>query len=159
MVVLIPYFLLTRLSDVDSRWPAEAWALIAQAFALLLVVVGVLLFAWTIRLFGSVGRGTLAPWDPTKQLVVVGPYRYVRNPMISSVLVMQLAIATFFGSWVALAWFAFFVCLNATYLILAEEPQLRRKFGESYRIYCEQVPRWIPRTTPWEPPRSGGEEG
>ena len=55
-------------------------------------VAGFCLFAWCVALFSRVGRGTLAPWDPTQRLVAVGPYRYMRNPMITGVLAMMLSL-------------------------------------------------------------------
>jgi protein-S-isoprenylcysteine O-methyltransferase Ste14 len=114
-----------------------------------LIAVGLLLVTATIRLFASVGRGTLAPWDPTTRLVVRGPYRYVRNPMISGVLFILLGEAALFGSVQLLVWFAAVLAVNAVYLPLVEEPGLRRRFGEDYVTYQAEVPRWLPRPKRW----------
>lgn len=119
-----------------------------------LLVGGMALVAWTATLFGRVGRGTIAPWDPTTRLVVVGPYRHVRNPMISGVLAILLGEAALLGSVPLLLWFAAVLAVNAVYLPLVEEPGLRRRFGADYDAYRANVPRWIPRLRPWEP-RSG----
>jgi protein-S-isoprenylcysteine O-methyltransferase Ste14 len=119
---------------------------------LLAIAVGLSLMAATIRLFVRVGRGTLAPWMPTERLVVLGPYRWVRNPMISGVLFVLLGEALLFRSWQILAWWALFFAANAVYLPLAEEPGLEQRFGEDYRRYKRDVPRWIPRLVP-VPPR------
>jgi protein-S-isoprenylcysteine O-methyltransferase Ste14 len=109
------------------------------------IAVGLAFVVWTISLFVRVGRGTLAPWDPTQRLVVRGPYRRVRNPMISGVGAILLGEVLIGGSpWLAL-WFAIFAALNAVYIPLAEEPGLRRRFGDDYRAYADEVPRWIPR--------------
>jgi protein-S-isoprenylcysteine O-methyltransferase Ste14 len=109
----------------------------------------VLLVISTVTLFAKVGRGTLAPWDPTSTLVVQGPYRYVRNPMISGVLFILLGEAACFASLPLLIWFAAVFALNAVYLPLVEERGLRRRFGADYEAYRAKVPRWIPRLRPW----------
>jgi protein-S-isoprenylcysteine O-methyltransferase Ste14 len=119
------------------------------AIGLPLVAVGVLLLAGTIKLFASVGRGTLAPWDPTTRLVVRGPYRYVRNPMISGVLFILLGEAALAGSLPLLLWFLAVFAVNAVYLPLVEEPGLSRRFGNDYATYKANVPRWVPRIRPW----------
>ena len=120
-----------------------------------LIAVGLLLIVRTISLFVSVGRGTLAPWDPTTRLVVRGPYRYVRNPMISGVLFVLLGEAALFGSVALLLWFGLVVSVNAVYMPLVEEPGLQRRFGEEYERYRDRVPRWIPRLRPWDSQESG----
>jgi protein-S-isoprenylcysteine O-methyltransferase Ste14 len=110
-----------------------------------LMAAGVALAVWTWRLFATVGRGTLAPWDPTSKLVVRGPYRYVRNPMITGVAVILAGEALFFRSWGIAIELAVFVVVNAIYFPLVEEPGLRRRFGADYEEYCARVPRWLPR--------------
>jgi protein-S-isoprenylcysteine O-methyltransferase Ste14 len=116
-----------------------------------LIAVGFALWVWTVRLFMRIGKGTLAPWDPTRQLVVHGPYRRVRNPMITAVLAVLLGEAALFGSPALLIWAALFLGINWIYFVLQEEPRLERRFGDEYRAYRRNVPRWIPRRTPWTP--------
>jgi protein-S-isoprenylcysteine O-methyltransferase Ste14 len=111
----------------------------------LLVAAGLFLVVWTIRLFVVVGRGTLAPWDPTAALVARGPYRYVRNPMITGVATILAGQALFFRSWGIALELAVFVLVNALYFPFVEEPGLRRRFGAEYEEYCARVPRWLPR--------------
>jgi protein-S-isoprenylcysteine O-methyltransferase Ste14 len=111
----------------------------------LLIAAGVALVAWTVRLFMTVGRGTLAPWDPTSELVVLGPYRLVRNPMITGVATILAGQALFFRSWGIALEFAVFLVVNAIYFPLVEEPGLRRRFGAEYEEYRARVPRWLPR--------------
>jgi len=110
-----------------------------------LVAIGVALVVWTVTLFGKVGHGTLAPWDPASALVVQGPYRYVRNPMITGVAAILAGEALFFRSWAIAIALAVFVLVNAIYFPLFEEPGLRRRFGAEYEEYCARVPRWLPR--------------
>jgi protein-S-isoprenylcysteine O-methyltransferase Ste14 len=112
---------------------------------LVLLALGFGLWAWTVALFAMVGRGTLAPWDPTQRLVARGPYRRVRNPMITSVLASLLGEAALFGSWALLAWAAAVFAINHAYFLLVEEPGLRDRFGADYDAYAARVPRWIPR--------------
>jgi protein-S-isoprenylcysteine O-methyltransferase Ste14 len=116
-----------------------------------LIAAGFALWVWTVRLFMRIGKGTLAPWDPTRQLVVEGPYRRVRNPMITAVLAVLLGEAALFGSSALLTWAAIFLGINWAYFVLHEEPGLERRFGDEYRAYRRSVPRWIPRRTPWTP--------
>ena len=73
-----------------------------------LIVAGFLMWVWTVRLFARIGKGTLAPWDPTTQLVVEGPYAHVRNPMITGVLAVLLGEALVFGSVPVAIWAAVF---------------------------------------------------
>jgi protein-S-isoprenylcysteine O-methyltransferase Ste14 len=149
--VVAPYWLLTSWADVDTRWENYSsleW--LPRCIGIVLVAGGLLLFGWCVKLFAQVGQGTLAPWDPTRKLVAVGPYRHVRNPMISSVFSFLLGLALIWGSWVVLAWALLFLVVNHTYFILSEEPGLERRFGNSFRTYKANVPRWIPRSKPWE---------
>jgi protein-S-isoprenylcysteine O-methyltransferase Ste14 len=80
---------------------------------------------------------------------VRGPYRYVRNPMISGVLFVLLGEAALAGSLPLLLWFGLVFAINAVYLPLVEEPGLSRRFGDDYATYKANVPRWVPRIRPW----------
>lgn len=128
--------------------PAVPWGWLRGA-GLLFIAAGLLLVVWTVSLFARVGQGTLAPWDPPRQLVVRGPYRHVRNPMITGVAAILLGEAVLFGAPLLLAWTGLFALANALYIPLAEEPGLRRRFGAEFDDYCRHVPRWWPRLTPW----------
>ena len=120
-----------------------------SAIGALVLAAGLALFAWTVELFVQIGRGTLAPWDATRHLVVKGPYRYVRNPMITAVLTILLGEALTLGNpWIAVEAAVFFA-INAVYFPLSEEPGLRQRFGDEYDEYAKNVPRWIPRLRPW----------
>lgn len=122
-----------------------------------LIVAGVILFVlglvfagWTMRLFAVKGQGTAAPWNPPKKLVISGPYRHVRNPMISSVLAMLAGEVLISGSWGIFAWFVLFIIVNAIYFPLFEEKSLEKRFGGDYIEYKRNVPRWLPRLRPWK---------
>jgi len=116
------------------------------------LIIGGTLFVATLSHFARRGRGTLAPWDPPRVLVVQGVYRYVRNPMISGVLFILLAEALLTGSSAVFIWFLLFVTMNLVYIPLLEEPGLEARFGERYREYKKNVPRWLPRVKPWVVP-------
>jgi protein-S-isoprenylcysteine O-methyltransferase Ste14 len=122
-----------------------------QFAGLCLLLVGLALFVSSLRRFADDGKGTLAPWDPPRQLVINGPYRYVRNPMISGVLFVLFGEALILLSRPHLSWALTFLVINVIYIPLLEEPQLRSRFGASYAEYCDHVPRLIPRLRPWTP--------
>jgi protein-S-isoprenylcysteine O-methyltransferase Ste14 len=151
VVVAIPRWLLGAWSTLDTRWVDGT---LAAAFAHIAGVVvflcGLALFAWCVSLFARVGEGTLAPWDPTRRLVTVGPYRYLRNPMITGVVAMLLGESMFLGSRVIAIWAATVIAINHIYFLLSEEPGLERRFGAAYLEYKSAVPRWIPTGTPWK---------
>jgi protein-S-isoprenylcysteine O-methyltransferase Ste14 len=100
---------------------------------------------WCIRDFLVSGRGTLAPWDPPKSLVVVGLYRFVRNPMYLAVLTIIVGWALFFGSRSLELYLAVVAVAVHLRVILHEEPWLRRQFGPDAARYLAEVPRWIPK--------------
>ena len=115
-----------------------------------LVALGLTLVARTIALFATVGRGTLAPWSPPERLVVRGIYRHVRNPMISGVLCLLCGEALSLGSKPLAGWFVTFFLINLVYIPLLEEPGLEERFGRPYRVYKQNVPRWLPKLKPWD---------
>lgn len=146
MAGVVPTWLLSRYALVDSRWSAGStlfWTM--RGLGVIVLLAGLLLFGWCVMLFARVGQGTLAPWDPTQRLVAVGPYRYVRNPMITGVATVLAGWAIFTGSWVLALWLVVFVAFNSAYFVLVEEPGLEQRFGAPYREYKARVPRWLPR--------------
>jgi len=146
--LLIVWF--SRHSVYAAAWPDTR--LISFWIGLAMLCTGLALAAWTVRLFLHFGEGTPAPWDPPKKLVVRGPYRHVRNPMITSVLVMLAAEALIFRSWPLAGWLLFAFSANAVYFPLVEERGLKKRFGDAYLQYKRHVPRWLPRLGPWTPP-------
>jgi protein-S-isoprenylcysteine O-methyltransferase Ste14 len=153
VVVIVPRWLLRAWSSSDTRWvDGTVAAAFAHIAGLVVFLCGFGLFAWCVSLFARVGEGTLAPWDPTRRLVAVGPYRYMRNPMITGVVTMLLAETIFLGSRALGIWAATFIAINQIYFVISEEPALERRFGAAYTEYKSAVPRWIPTARPW---RSG----
>lgn len=140
---LLPYWLGfdVRLSGV-ARWRWLAFIPSALGFAVALNCI------WD---FGWIGRGTPAPIAPPQRLVVVGPYRYVRNPMYLGFAVGWIGLWVVFGHpdprlIAAVAAAALGVHL---FVVFYEEPTLRAKFGAAYEDYCSHVPRWWPRAHAW----------
>lgn len=117
-----------------------------------LIVVGAALLLWCIGLFYTQGRGTLAPVDPPKHLVVQGLYCYVRNPMYVSVMLILIGETIFFASPYILLETGIFLTITHLFIKYYEEPALRRQFGEPYVEYTQTVGRWVPKPLP----RGGG---
>jgi protein-S-isoprenylcysteine O-methyltransferase Ste14 len=111
---------------------------------------GVLLVA-SIRLIIVYANTTVMPWVPSEHLVVRGPYRTVRNPMILGVVLVMLSEGLILESVGTLCLALIFFLGNTLYFILREEPELARRFGTEYDRYCANVRRWWPRLRPWEP--------
>lgn len=116
-----------------------------HVLGLVLVAAGALLLGACIWEFARRGRGTLAPVDPPRELVVQGLYRYVRNPMYLSVslIVFGEVLLTRSGA-LFVYWVIWFVAVNL-FVMFYEEPTLRRRFGDSYEHYTRRVGRWLPR--------------
>jgi protein-S-isoprenylcysteine O-methyltransferase Ste14 len=148
MTILVPWWVI-RGNAIEFRMPAGPLDWLCVVAGVFFFVAGFVLFVTTVFLFASRGRGTLAPWDPPSRLVVDGPYRYVRNPMIAGVIFVIVAEALVFRSLSLAEWAAAFLLLNAIHFPLIEEPGLERRFGEEYRQYKRHVGRFIPRLRPW----------
>lgn len=149
VTMLVPVWIGTR-AGVTWSLPQGIAAVASVAAGICSLGIGLVLFLASLGRFVTEGRGTLAPWDPPRRLVVTGPYRYVRNPMISGVIFLLIGEALVLRSWPHAAWAAAAAAVNAVYIPLVEEPQLERRFGEDYRRYRRHVPRLVPRARPWE---------
>ena len=121
-----------------------------------LIVVGLSLLVWTVSLFDRVGKGTLGVGkllgEPV-HLVVRGPYRHVRNPMITGVVCILLGEAAITASGWLLLWSAIFFGVLAVFIRSWEEPHLKKRYGNEYIEYRSNVPSWIPRLSAWDPGR------
>jgi len=150
VTALVPSWIAQRY-HVVLRAGVSAPAILLQATGVAAALLGIVLFVSSLSRFATDGRGTLAPWDPPRLLVVNGPYQYVRNPMISGVLFLVVGEALILLSVAHAVWAAFFLAANIIYIRFVEEPQLARRFGPGYDVYRASVPRFVPRLTPWQP--------
>jgi protein-S-isoprenylcysteine O-methyltransferase Ste14 len=113
-------------------------------------LAGIILMYWTMKLFNTKGGGgTPAPWEPIKNFIVEGPYRFVRNPTLLGVNLFLVAEALLLRSLPILLWMIAFFVLNTVYFVLSEEPELEKRYGKPYVDYKHNVSRWIPRLSPY----------
>lgn len=124
-----------------TRTPAIGSPQVAGAIA---VVLGGALALWCVLTFAFVGRGTPAPFDPPRRLVVNGPYQFVRNPMYVGAGLALAGVALFYESLLLLGLTLLFFLVAHLFVLLYEEPTLRRLFGAEYEAYCRRVRRWWP---------------
>jgi protein-S-isoprenylcysteine O-methyltransferase Ste14 len=107
--------------------------------------IGVVILLWSFWNFLKEGHGTPAPIDPPRELVAVGFYRYVRNPMYVGIMAMNIGHFLWFGYWNLLIYTIVVFIAFSLFVIYYEEPTLKQKFGPAYEAYLKKVPRWIPK--------------
>jgi protein-S-isoprenylcysteine O-methyltransferase Ste14 len=146
-----------------TRWRVPDWGGWGGPLALVTVsiVAGLLILSGIVVLLDAFVRfaradGTPAPPVPTAHLVVVGPYRFVRNPMYLAVVAIILGQALLFGSWWTVLYAVVALIVVAVFVRLYEEPTLERTYGDEYRAYKANVRAWIPRLRPWSQQRPTG---
>jgi len=115
-----------------------------QIVGLLICTVGAVIALSCVFTFAFIGKGTPAPFDPPRRLVVRGPYRFVRNPMYIGAAIAVAGAALFYRSLALAAFVAGFLLVTHLFVLLYEEPVLRRAFGPEYQAYCTRVHRWRP---------------
>ena len=141
---LIPWWM-TRWEFLPPFFDLQA----TRAVGILLIVLGLPGLVDSFVRFALQGLGTPAPIAPTQNLVVTGLYRYVRNPIYVAVVAIILGQAILFGDW-RVAIYGVFMWLAFHVFVLAyEEPVLAETFGAQYEEFRANVPRWIPRLSPW----------
>ena len=148
VTVVVPLWIAERY-DVKLFFGRSIGFVTLQVVGLVLFNFGLIVFLASLQRFAVDGKGTLAPWDPPRVFVVRGVYQFVRNPMISGIIMLLFGEAVVLLSLAHAIWAVGFLALNLLYIPVVEEPQLERRFGESYREYCRHVPRFIPRFSPW----------
>jgi protein-S-isoprenylcysteine O-methyltransferase Ste14 len=127
-----------------TRWEADAQPTALKLLGWLVLAGGAALVLETTARFALQGRGTPAPWAPPERFVERGSYRFVRSPMYIGVLLLILGQGLILGREVLFAWAAVAWLIFTTFLVVYEEPGLRRRFGESYDDYRRRVHRWLP---------------
>jgi protein-S-isoprenylcysteine O-methyltransferase Ste14 len=144
VTVVIPYL---SYNEKQALLPNN---LISKSAGIIFFIAGLFLFLWTNYLFKTFGKGTLAPWTVKQHLVIRGPYKYCRNPMITGVLCILIGETLFLHSTNILIWTCIFLTVHIFYFAFKEEPDLYKRFGEEYKTYKANVPRWIPRLTAYQ---------
>ena len=152
-LVIAPGTLAVYVPYAWTRWhvqPALLGLPFLRVIGALFIVAGLPVLIDSFLRFAIHGLGTPAPIAPPQRLVVSGLYRYVRNPMYVAVLLLIFGQGVLFGSislleYGIVVWLGFFA-----FVLFYEEPTLRAQFGNEYRDFCANVPRWLPRVTPWK---------
>src|ERR1700746_1165408 len=106
--------------------------------------IGTVIAVWCVFPFVFIGKGTPAPFDPPRKLVIRGPYRFVRNPMYIGAGMTLAGAALYYESLSILIYAGLFFLITHLFVVLYEEPTLRRTFGDEYEAYCQRVRRWRP---------------
>jgi protein-S-isoprenylcysteine O-methyltransferase Ste14 len=115
--------------------------------ALAPLTIGTILLLWCVRDFYVSGKGTLAPWSPPRRLVIVGLYRWTRNPMYVAVTIVLLGWAIAYRSGTLLGYAIVVAIMFHLRVVFGEEPWLSRTHGEEWQRYRQHVPRWL--SAPW----------
>ena len=136
VAVYLPY-LITRKEILNSG--------LLLVISILFFATGAAIYFWCLWNFASYGRGTPAPMDAPKKLVIRGPYKYVRNPMYVGIITTILGWAILYRAWHVLIYAACIWFFQELFILLYEEPHLRKIFGNEYLEYCAKVGRWLPK--------------
>jgi len=139
LLVILPRQILT-VSGIVRPAGIGSW----QIAGLAILVLGGAVALWCILTFALVGKGTPAPFDPPRKLVVAGPYRWVRNPMYIGAGGVLVGTALFYESAALVAFAAGFLLAAHLFVVFYEEPTLERTFGAQYADYRNAVQRWVP---------------
>jgi protein-S-isoprenylcysteine O-methyltransferase Ste14 len=148
LLVLVPARILERSGIVR---PAHLGAV--ECAGIVMGVAGGALALWCVPTFAVVGRGTPAPFDPPRKLVIRGPYRYVRNPMYVGAALALCGAALFYRSIPLFGYAGLFLLATHLFVVWYEEPTLARLFGADYEAYRARVGRWRTRRSTGAPPR------
>jgi protein-S-isoprenylcysteine O-methyltransferase Ste14 len=116
-----------------------------QVAGMIIVAIATAIALWCVFTFVFVGKGTPAPFDPPRKLVIRGPYRFVRNPMYIGAGMTIAGAAVFYESLSISIYAGLFFIITHLFVVLYEEPTLRRTFGDEYEAYFRRVRRWIPK--------------
>ena len=151
-LVLAPGFVVGLVPFWISRWrfrPPLLGSAPVRAVGAVLIVAGLTVLLESFWRFAMKGLGTPAPILPTRELVVSGLYRYVRNPMYLAVVAMIVGQAFLFGDVRLLEYGALVWCAFHLFVLVYEEPTLAAAYPAEYPVFREHVRRWIPRLHPW----------
>jgi len=139
VLIYVPTHLLSWISIAQ---PASIG--VQQVTGMVIGTIGAVVALWCVFSFATIGRGTPAPFDPPRRLVIRGPYRFVRNPMYIGAGLALAGAALFYASLPILGYTVLFFLVAHLFVVWYEEPTLRRTFGGEYEAYCDGVRRWWP---------------
>lgn len=155
-IVVVPGTVIGVVPSLLSQWrfgaPLLGWEW-TRWLGAALIAAGAPIFVDFVARFVWEGHGTPAPVAPTRHLVVGGPFRYVRNPGYVAVIAILVGEALLFGSRRIFVYGLAMAVAFHLFVVLYEEPALRRTFGEEFDAYCRRVPRWLPRVRAARPPK------
>ena len=140
VMVVVPALIL-----ILTKYTYSCNGIIYIVLGFLFSIAGINLAISTMVLFYTIGKGTPAPWAPPKYLVIEGPYKYTRNPMITAVILLLLSESLLLNSFNIFYWAILFFTINSLYFSFFEEKQLITRFGKEYIDYKKRVPRWFPK--------------
>jgi protein-S-isoprenylcysteine O-methyltransferase Ste14 len=152
-LVIAPGFVAVWAPWWISHWQFKApffGTPVFRVFGGALITLGIIGLLDSFSRFALQGLGTPAPVLPTRRLVITGLYRYVRNPMYLAVVITILGQGVLLGSLPLLAYGGLVWVLFHMFVLVYEEPTLGASFGSEYKAFCAEVPRWVPRFTPWK---------
>jgi len=138
--VLIPWLLI---KNGLAGWPPALN--LFSVLGVIFILLGLPIQIWVAWAFVKFGKGTPAPFDPPKEFVATGLFRFVRNPMYYGGLCVLTGWVLLTRSMWMLVYAAFLITAMHFFTVLVEEPQLRKRFGKPYEEYCQRVPRWNPK--------------
>jgi protein-S-isoprenylcysteine O-methyltransferase Ste14 len=142
-----------------SKWKIQSAPpgfLLVRLLGTLLLIISIAALLESFARFALQGIGTPAPVLPTRHLVVTGLYRYVRNPMYVAVIAAILGQSLILENLDLVLYAGLVWLVSHLFVVVYEEPTLRRTFGDEYAEFCANVPRWIPRLRPWNGPAKVG---
>lgn len=139
VVIAIPYCLLRNVELFSFEIGKIKY------FGLVPIFVGVFIYLWCASNFAIIGKGTPAPIDPPKNLVVKGPHKIVRNPMYLAVITTLIGESVLFESYMILFYVLIFFAIFHLFIVFYEEPTLKKQFKDEYKNYLRTVPRWVPK--------------
>jgi len=147
ILVVVPYGF-DRLGETAYPRAENPWLRpgpVQKSFGVLLSVGGLICYLVCSLWLVIVGKGPFVEFDPPKEFVATGPYRWMRNPVAAFLIVTVLGEAVFFGSVGIFSLFLLGLPLAQLQVTRVEEPRLSKRFGETYIAYCKRVPRWWPK--------------
>lgn len=123
----------------------DPWRSSFIPIGIIVILFGLTILIWCVRDFYISGRGTLAPWNPPKKLIVIGLYRFMRNPMYIGVLILVLGWSVLFSSPLLVLYLCILALSFHIRTVVYEEPYLKKRFKGEWDLYRQKVPRWFPK--------------